>query len=211
MEKALEDLGNVPGVFGSFVTDADGNLLASKMPAGYSADMLAKAGQTASLLMRGIAFTRNQAITQVEWEYNEYRLIARQVASGIISVLCEKTLSLALLKLTFNVVVQRIATLLEQGAIPENKPQVAQMSRKNFDAICEAVVKKLRKVYGPDLAKSAMRTAVRKFELIGEGASVDDVRIILLPTMREKLEGLMKPDEISQFLEKLLKEHMAGK
>ena len=117
MKQALEDLTKVAKVFGSFVNDEDGNLVAYNMPSGFDENMLKEAGRISIQGFQGIEST-GYTVDRIELEFSENRLINRRITGGVISVLCAKRISLPLLNLTFNVISKKIEEKLNKGDIP---------------------------------------------------------------------------------------------
>ncbi|MCD4820342.1 MAG: hypothetical protein K8S23_16815 [Candidatus Cloacimonetes bacterium] len=123
MQRALKDLNKVAKVQGSFVNTNDGDLVAFDAPDLFNESMLREAGRIAIQGFQGIEST-GYNVKKIELEFEKYRLIIQRVEGGVISVICDKIISLPLLNLTFNVVSRKIEAILKGGeveAIPEKE------------------------------------------------------------------------------------------
>ena len=201
MKKLLQYLNRVVGVIGSFVCDEEGNIVEREIPEVYSDSSLREVSHIISKTFETISAT-GRGIKQIEYEYNDYRLIIRKFTYGFLVVLCNKAVSLAMLNMAFKVVVQKIEMLI----VERTGAKFAKIDRETFDKIMEKIIERLSKFYGKEMAKVAMSTARRKFELSGNELTPENLKLILLPIMEEKFEGIMNKEELEKWLEELLKE-----
>ncbi|MBN1327638.1 MAG: hypothetical protein JW996_06785 [Candidatus Cloacimonetes bacterium] len=143
MQDALKHLNRVLRVYGSFVNNEEGELLAHIMPKGFSVKVLKDTGQQALQGFQGIE-SSGFAINRVVWDYENYLIISERINGGIVSVLCDKSISMPLLNLTFNLVIKKIESIIESGEFqpveeeekPKEKPPVgAETDPKFFDLI----------------------------------------------------------------------------
>ena len=143
MNDALKHLNRVLRVYGSFVNNEEGELVAHIMPKGFSVKMLTETGQQALQGFQGIE-ANGFTITRVTWDYENYLIISQRISGGIISVLCDKSISMPLLNLTFNLVIKKIESIMESGSvepvieeeeIKEKLPVGTAVEPKFFDLI----------------------------------------------------------------------------
>lgn len=143
MNDALKHLNRVLRVYGSFVNNEEGELVAHIMPKGFSVKMLTETGQQALQGFQGIE-ANGFTITRVTWDYENYLIISQRINGGIISVLCDKSISMPLLNLTFNLVIKKIESIMESGSvepvieeeeIKEKLPVGTAVEPKFFDLI----------------------------------------------------------------------------
>ncbi|MCD6082222.1 hypothetical protein J7J56_04975 [candidate division WOR-3 bacterium] len=120
MIEVLKDLIKLKGVYGAFISDNKGNIIAYDMPPGYEKDAMEEASHTVLRIVEGLD-TVGCNVDHILWEYDEYRFISRKVKDGFISVLCSKTISLPLLNLSLNVIVKQINEGLIKVKPHENK------------------------------------------------------------------------------------------
>lgn len=116
MQDALKHLNRVLRVYGSFVNNEEGELIAHMMPKGFSVKMLRDTGQQALQGFQGIE-SSGMAINNVIWDYENYLIIAQRINGGIITVLCDRSISMPLLNLTFNLVVKKVENAIETGEV----------------------------------------------------------------------------------------------
>ena len=143
MNDALKHLNRVLRVYGSFVNNEEGELVSHIMPKGFSVKMLTETGQQALQGFQGIE-ANGFTITRVTWDYENYLIISQRISGGIISVLCDKSISMPLLNLTFNLVIKKIESIMESGSvepvieeeeIKEKLPVGTAVEPKFFDLI----------------------------------------------------------------------------
>jgi len=114
MEDALKHLNRVLRVYGSFVNNEEGELISHMMPKGFTVKILRETGQQILQGFQGIE-SSGFDINSVIWDYENYLIIAQRINGGVISVLCDKSISMPLLNLTFNLVIKKIETIIESG------------------------------------------------------------------------------------------------
>jgi predicted regulator of Ras-like GTPase activity (Roadblock/LC7/MglB family) len=111
-QRLLHVLEDIPGVTGSFVMAADGELLVYSMPQHYEPDKLQlSALRVARILQCGAA---NGLQTQDGvFEFGEGKLLVREFLRGYLCVLCQAAVNMRSLRLTARLVARSMPAELE--------------------------------------------------------------------------------------------------
>ena len=149
MKNALKHLNRVLRVYGSFVNNEEGELVAHIMPRGFTAKMLTETGQQALQGFQGIE-ANGFTINRVTWDYENYLIISQRTSGGIITILCDRSISMPLLNLTFNLVTKKIETIMESGAV---EPVIVEEEEKEVLPMGTAVEPKFFDLIEVHLAK----------------------------------------------------------
>lgn len=104
MEKDLQQIAGLPHVGGAFVCDNAGEVVASSNPpvlaSAAMSGLAREAARTLSALEAG-----GFAATRLEFRYNSWRLIARDLGDGLLVVVCQPGADGALLRMTADVAI----------------------------------------------------------------------------------------------------------
>jgi predicted regulator of Ras-like GTPase activity (Roadblock/LC7/MglB family) len=112
MEAILKEINAVVGVTGTFVCAPDGCILAKSMPENFDASQLELAARVAGQTFQALDST-GQRVNEVDLSYEKGRLILKNLRSGILAILCARTINLPLLNLTANVAVKKLTAKLK--------------------------------------------------------------------------------------------------
>jgi predicted regulator of Ras-like GTPase activity (Roadblock/LC7/MglB family) len=104
MKKVLADINGVAGVRGSFICDNRGEVIANATPTGLDTVTLNGIGRHVTLTLAALE-TAGEAICDLDFTYEEARLVVRDLANAVLVVLCEPQVDIAMLRLTLNVAV----------------------------------------------------------------------------------------------------------
>lgn len=111
MESLLKEINAVMGVQGSFVCYPDGSLVAKAVPSHISDEQLNTAARIAAQTFQALEVSRRRA-EEADLVFEHGRLVLRNLRSGILVILCARTLSVPLLNLTVNPISKRLAAEL---------------------------------------------------------------------------------------------------
>ena len=156
MEEALTDLCKVVGVLGAFVNNDKGELIRQQMPPGYTNEGLSEVGCAAIQGFQGVELSGHK-ISEIEWEYDDYFLIVKRLKKGIISVLCTKSISIPLLKISFNLVAKKVEEKMNTKSVKQDRPPGSTVDEVFFSMLETSLAKKI----GP-IAKVLINEKVTK-------------------------------------------------
>lgn len=120
MESLLKEINAVLGVQGSFVCYPDGSLVAKAVPSHLSDEQLNTAARIAAQTFQALDVSRRRT-DEADLVFEHGRLVLKNLRSGILVILCARTISLPLLNLTVTPVSKRIAAELKppkETAVP---------------------------------------------------------------------------------------------
>lgn len=110
MQTVLSQLNAVPGVIGTMVCDAEGQLLAQAFPPTFEPARLQQAAST--LTERTAALQASLgSVGMIDLRYANARIVVKAVAGGRLLFLCAPSLNLELLSLTASGAMRSIETL----------------------------------------------------------------------------------------------------
>jgi predicted regulator of Ras-like GTPase activity (Roadblock/LC7/MglB family) len=123
MENILKDINVVVGVTGSFVCDAEGQLLAKALPGVFDEAVLSPVGRTMAQTMAGLELARRRRVSDLDVVYRDGRLVVKNLRLGLLCILCVPTINIPLLNLTANVAARKLIKLIKgDQAEPAKKP-----------------------------------------------------------------------------------------
>ncbi len=129
MESVLQEIDRVMGVTGSLVSDGQGGLLASTLPAGYDVSALGEVSRTLAKTIEALETTGRRKVSEMGLVYHSGRLVVRNLKTGHLAVLCLPNTNVPLLNLTVNAVSRRLASKLgEQHSVVREQPADASLS-----------------------------------------------------------------------------------
>jgi len=112
MESLLKEINSVAGVNGSFVCYMDGSVVASAMPSQVSAEQMATVARIAMQTFQALDISRRRT-DEADLVFENGRLILKNLRSGILGILCTRTISLPLLNLTVTPLVKKLTAELK--------------------------------------------------------------------------------------------------
>lgn len=108
MEKLLDQVNSVLGVTGSFICLPDASLAAVAMPAGIDPASVENAAHIVTHTLNALEVS-GQPVTETDLVFSQGRLIVKNLNGRILVIVCAPNVSLPLLNLTVNQVVEKIA------------------------------------------------------------------------------------------------------
>jgi len=147
MEDILRGVSTVVGVSGCFVCDEEGEILAtalSNMARDYS---LSVAAYTAAQTLAGLRVAKRRKAGDIDLLYRGGRVLIKPLTGGCLCLVCEPRVNMPLLKLTLEVAVGRLQSVLKvkkqrpaapavQPAAPaeQAKPQETPAARSSLNS-----------------------------------------------------------------------------
>jgi len=126
MKELLSDINSVAGVLGTCVCDAEGQPIASSLPATFDATMMASVGRTFNKTLEALKVARRRKVNEMDLTFESGRLVVKNLTEGCMIIVCTPTVNVPLLNLTANVVArkvqERMKTRLIQAAEREAHP-----------------------------------------------------------------------------------------
>lgn len=102
MEQELAQLDSLPGVGGSFVVGEDGEVIATSRSAPLAASTMNRVGRLAGQMLVVIG-RASRPVERLDLRFDVWRLFAQDLGNGLLLVVCEPQVDMALLKLTVDV------------------------------------------------------------------------------------------------------------
>ena len=104
MEKALEHLGALSGVGGSFVCDNRGDVIVSSDPAVLATVTMTTIGREVGRAFAALEAAEEPA-ARIEFVYDSWRLLAQDIGNAVFFVVCHPDADMALVRMTADVVI----------------------------------------------------------------------------------------------------------
>ncbi len=104
MEKELNQVGEVPGVGGSFLCDNKGDVIVSSDPAVLATVTMNTIGREVARAFVALD-AANQGAERIEFVYNSWRLLARDIGDGVLFVVCQPEVDMAMVRMTVDVAI----------------------------------------------------------------------------------------------------------
>lgn len=105
MEKALEQICAVPGVGGSFLCDNRGDVIVSSDPAVLATVTMNTIGREVGRALVALETAGHKA-ARVEFAYDSWRLLAQDIADGVLFVVCQPATNMAMVRMSADVVIE---------------------------------------------------------------------------------------------------------
>jgi predicted regulator of Ras-like GTPase activity (Roadblock/LC7/MglB family) len=125
MESILKDINAVVGVTGSFVADSRGKLLAKALPDVFDEPSLETVCKTMMQTFSGLEASRRRKVGDIDMQFQQGRLIVKNLGEGCLGVLCVRRMNVPLLNLTANVAARRLHEQLKGPAPQKEAPPAA--------------------------------------------------------------------------------------
>ena len=122
METVLKDVNAVIGVTGSFVCDAEGQVLVRSLPGVFDEASLSLTGQTMTQTIAGLKITRRRKVGDIDLLYGAGRLVVKNLQEGCLCILCMRHINVPLLNLTANLAAKKLTAMLKEAEPVEAKP-----------------------------------------------------------------------------------------
>jgi hypothetical protein len=104
MERDLAQLDSLAGVGGSFVLGAGGEVIATSKAAPLAATTMNRVGRLVGQMLAVIGRAGRPA-ERLDLRFDSWRLLAQDFGNGLLLVVCEPHVDMAMLKLTADVVI----------------------------------------------------------------------------------------------------------
>ena len=108
MKEILKDINAVVGVTGSFVCDAEGQVVARLLPDIFDKALLSPVGRTVAQTIAGLELTRRRKVSDLDLLYREGRLVVKNIRKGYLCILCVPAVNVPLLNLTANAAARKL-------------------------------------------------------------------------------------------------------
>ena len=113
MEDILKDINAVMGVTGSFVCDADGQVMASLLPNTLDQKLLIPAARTIAQTIEGLKIAQQDQIGDMDLLYDNGRLIIKSLDGSYLCIMCVQRINIPLLNLTANVAAKKLGKMVQ--------------------------------------------------------------------------------------------------
>jgi predicted regulator of Ras-like GTPase activity (Roadblock/LC7/MglB family) len=141
MHSVLKNLQVIPGIIGGLLADANGSLLAHSFPPLFEVSALQSICADINNIQVGMQDTSG-GVKLLDLRFDHGRVIAKQMPTYFLLLLCEQQVNLPLLLISINVAVNNLKPLMTNEVI--SKPAVvpqsskADMSATRLEKIVEA-------------------------------------------------------------------------
>jgi predicted regulator of Ras-like GTPase activity (Roadblock/LC7/MglB family) len=113
METILKDINAVIGVTGSFVCDAEGQVMARLMPDTLDWKLLAPAARTIAQTIAGLKLAQRRKVGDIDLLYDQGRLIIKSLDESYLCILCVQRINVPLLNLTADVAAKKLGKMVK--------------------------------------------------------------------------------------------------
>lgn len=127
MQAILGDIGALMGVNGSFVCGRDGALVAKAMTAGIDDGGLAAVGRALMRTFAGLEADRHKRPGELDLVFHSGLLLAKNLGSGCLCVLCSRQANVAMVNMTANMAARKLKDALA-AAPPAGTPGPAPVA-----------------------------------------------------------------------------------
>jgi len=114
METILQDINAVIGVIGSFVCDAEGQVLARLMPDTFDRKLLAPPARTIAQTIAGLKLAQRRKVGDMDLLYDQGRLIIKSLDENYLCILCVQRINVPLLNLTADVAAKKLDKMIKE-------------------------------------------------------------------------------------------------
>ncbi|MCX6024846.1 MAG: roadblock/LC7 domain-containing protein [Chloroflexi bacterium] len=117
----LREVNSAPGVRGSLLFSAEGEVLAAAMPGEFGEAALATLARNTARSIAALEASRRR-VHELDLTFQQQRLIIKNLRLGHLSLLCARAVNLPLLNLSITPALKRITAELKGKAAPTPKP-----------------------------------------------------------------------------------------
>ncbi len=107
MEDQLTELVSIVGIRGSFLCWSDGRILAQAMPSSVPVEQISILARLVAQTLYAIGVSGNRA-NEIDWQFQEGRLLLRNLRGAILVLYCDPVLNLPLVNLNVNRIVKKL-------------------------------------------------------------------------------------------------------
>jgi predicted regulator of Ras-like GTPase activity (Roadblock/LC7/MglB family) len=164
MQTVLDQMNTLPGIVGSMVYNAEGQVLARAFPALFDGEALASAAGVLLYGVQGMEVAAG-AISTLDLRYGESRIVVRPIKGANLLLLCTRQANLQFLNISIGMAIPKIEKLVTtQAAIPPiPKPPLSVKEEQNpKPASSEEVEGKAKELKGFEKAFMKMDSWMRK-------------------------------------------------
>jgi predicted regulator of Ras-like GTPase activity (Roadblock/LC7/MglB family) len=161
MQTVLDQLNTLPGIVGSMVYNAEGQVLARAFPALFDGEALSSA---AGVLLYGVQGMEVAAgtISALDLRYGESRIVVRPIKGANLLLLCTRQANLQFLNISVGMAIPKIEKLVTtQGAVPRPPASIKEEQNSN-PASREEAEGKAKELRGFEKAFMKMDSWMRK-------------------------------------------------
>jgi predicted regulator of Ras-like GTPase activity (Roadblock/LC7/MglB family) len=145
MQTLLEELNAIPGVVGSLVCGAGGEVLAQAFPPLFDREALAGAAKVVAESTAGLD-TVTGAVQLLDLRYASARLVVRPVTGGNLLFLCSPSMNLQPLAISVSVAVPKLEALVAERAGAAPVPDRAPATPAGAPGQLQAAVQRINEV-----------------------------------------------------------------
>jgi predicted regulator of Ras-like GTPase activity (Roadblock/LC7/MglB family) len=114
METILKDINAIMGVTGSFVCDAEGQVMARLLPDTLDQKLLIPAARTIAQTIEGLKIAQQDEIGDMDLLYENGRLIIKSLDESYLCIMCVQRINVPLLNLTANVAAKKLGKMVKE-------------------------------------------------------------------------------------------------
>ncbi|HMS58185.1 MAG TPA: roadblock/LC7 domain-containing protein [Tepidiformaceae bacterium] len=135
MEEDLQQIAGIANVAGAFVCDNGGEVIASSEPPVLATVAMASLGKEAARAFSALEAAGTRA-SRVEFEFDTWRLVARDLGEGLLLVVCRPGVDSALLRMSADIAIAAWkADSRSQKRLTKRKAQRSQLlAQSQLDA-----------------------------------------------------------------------------
>jgi predicted regulator of Ras-like GTPase activity (Roadblock/LC7/MglB family) len=186
MESILSEVNAVLGVTGSFVCLPDGKIAACAMPQKYSPDDLSLAARLTSQTFQALELS-GQRVAETTFLFGAGRLVLKNFRSGVLVIVCTRSINLPLLNLTANVAVKKLIAKTRVSRTSGPAPEIAkaEVAVPLPDAL-------------PDMAQNVAPSSVTSAPVIPFGVAISEELPPILSDLEEEAQRILQASSRSQ-------------
>lgn len=125
MDRILEDVCQVVGVTGAFVSDGEGKVLARALPSVFDGATLSTVARVAAQTIAGLETARRRKVTDLDLVYGDGRLVVKNLGNGCLCILCVRSINVPLLNLTANLAARKLSERIKRSPGGQKAEMVA--------------------------------------------------------------------------------------
>jgi predicted regulator of Ras-like GTPase activity (Roadblock/LC7/MglB family) len=162
MQTVLDQMNALPGIVGSMVYNAEGQVLAKSFPALFDGEALTSA---AGVLLYGVPGLEVAAgtISTLDLRYGESRIVVRPIKGANLLLLCTRQANLQFLNISVGMAIPKIEKLVvSRSALPKPPPPSIKEELKTKAAPGETVEEQAKALKGFEKAFMKMDSWMMK-------------------------------------------------
>jgi predicted regulator of Ras-like GTPase activity (Roadblock/LC7/MglB family) len=185
MQTLLSQLNTVPGVVGSMVCDAKGEVVAQAFPSLFDSAMLAEAAQVLADSVAGLELVTG-ALRLVDFRFGDARVVVRPLPGAFLLFLCSSSIDLQPLAISTSVAVPKIERLLanrpEPGSFGVAGTSALRASGQGLASVASSAPPKMAQAApaptaGPAPGASELFLTVQRIDAVIERRHLDRFKV----------------------------------